>query len=81
MSISSDKNQAAQVTKILIPDAGSMDTQYCELLSATPVKISQNWFLTTSSTPLVSFVSSAPVLTVYSNLPDDVYKEDASLTI
>ena len=30
VSVSNDKDQAgAQVTKILIPDSGSMDTQYC----------------------------------------------------
>lgn len=43
--------------------------------------MSQNWFLTASSTPQISFINSDPILSVYSNLPDDVFKEDVSLTI
>ena len=51
------------------------------MLSGETVKVSQNWFLTGSSTPQISFINSDPILSVYSNLPDDVFKEDLSLTI
>jgi len=51
------------------------------VLSGETVKVSQNWFLTGSSTPQISFINSDPILSVYSNLPDDVFKEDLSLTI
>lgn len=82
MSTSGEKDLAgSQVTKVIIAGSGAIDSQYCEVLSNEGVKVSQNWFLTASATPQISYINSDPVLSVYSNLPDDVFKQDASLTI
>ena len=49
-------------------------------LTAEP-KVSQNWGLDNSGTPKVFHINSVPVLSVQSNLPEDVFKEDADLAI
>ena len=45
------------------------------------VSISGNWLLADSETSSVYFIDSHPILTATSNIPDDIFKEDISLTI
>lgn len=53
-----------------------MDTQYVEMTLQEAPKVSRNWFLTNNK---VYYVHYAPLLSVQSHLPDDVFKEDIEL--
>lgn len=67
--------------KVLVPDSGSVDAQYVEMKMTGQTKVSQNWFMATTNSTKVYYVNSNPELSVSSNLPDDMYKEDISLTL
>jgi hypothetical protein len=74
-------NANQDTVKVMIPNSGSVDSQYVEMKLTGQAKVSNNWFLATSSPLKVHYLNSYPELSVQSNLPDDIYKEDISVSI
>ena len=70
--------------KILRPFQGSLDLQYYEVvLNGNPV-LSGNWLLNDGSNnahPSVFYVDSSPELFATSHIPEDVFKEDATISL
>ena len=74
-----DAKENTQSVKVLVPGEGAIDYQYAEMKLSNNYKWSSNWVLDDTNTPVVHYVHSYPTLSVMSNLPDDMFKEDIQL--
>ena len=78
-----DKN-GQKILKIMRPFQGSLDLQYYEVMLTGEPTLSGNWLLNDmmhNAHPSVFYVDSSPELFATSHIPDDIFKEDATISL
>jgi hypothetical protein len=76
-----DPKGNGETVKYLTPGEGSFELQYYEQQLAGKARVSQHWWIDTTKNSQLWHLHWTPVLTVKSNIPDDMVKEDVTINL